>query len=125
MQYQQVQSWQGPFPPPDAIRSYEETLPGAFDRILKMAEEAQRAQRHSVFSAQELAAADTRRGQCLGAAITALAMVGAAVCAWIGQPWVAGGFLSVPVMAVAKALVDSRKRLEAPSNAETPDRPQG
>ena len=50
-----------------------------------------------------------RRGQWLGWGATILAMGGALFCTWIGSPWVAGVFLSVPVMAVAKALVDATK----------------
>ena len=38
---QQVQTWQSPYPPPEHIKEYEKILPGTFDRILKMAEQAQ------------------------------------------------------------------------------------
>jgi len=32
------QVWQGPLPPPSALKGYEEVLPGAANRIIKMAE---------------------------------------------------------------------------------------
>ncbi len=35
----QVASFSGPIPPPDVLKRYEEVLPGAAERILKMAEE--------------------------------------------------------------------------------------
>ena len=31
-------AWQGPLPPPRALQAYDEVIPGAADRILKMAE---------------------------------------------------------------------------------------
>lgn len=34
---QQVQQWQYPYPPPEDIKEYEAVLPGAFDRMMKMA----------------------------------------------------------------------------------------
>jgi uncharacterized membrane protein len=37
----QVQLWQGQFPPPDALERYEKLLPGAFNRMMVMAETAQ------------------------------------------------------------------------------------
>ena len=50
---QQVQHWQSPYPPPEHIKEYEAILPGTFDRIIKMAEEAQRAQIDSTRRAQD------------------------------------------------------------------------
>jgi uncharacterized membrane protein len=34
-------SYQGPLPPAEQVRSYEQVLPGSFDRILRMAERQQ------------------------------------------------------------------------------------
>lgn len=119
---QQMQSWQGPFPPPEAIKQYELVLPGTFDRMLKMAEEAQQAQVATTFRAQEFARLDTRRGHWLGFAATVVAMLGAILCAYLRQPWVAGLFLSVPVMSVAKALIES-KRAIAPAIVVQPAEP--
>lgn len=34
----QRSAWQGPVPPPDVLRQYDEAAPGAANRILKMAE---------------------------------------------------------------------------------------
>ena len=38
VEHTEVQVWQGQFPPPDAVEKYEAVLPGAFDRIVAMAE---------------------------------------------------------------------------------------
>ncbi|MYC29849.1 MAG: DUF2335 domain-containing protein [Chloroflexi bacterium] len=32
-------AWQGPLPPPGALQAYDDVIPGAADRILKMAED--------------------------------------------------------------------------------------
>ncbi|MEA3174031.1 MAG: putative rane protein [Gammaproteobacteria bacterium] len=102
------QVWQGPFPPPEAVAEYERVLPGCFNRLITMAEQAQTANTRSVERAQEFTRRDIRRGHILGAITTALAMVGCVVCVWLKQPWVAGLFLAVPVMAVARAFIEHR-----------------
>jgi uncharacterized membrane protein len=106
---QQAIHWQGPYPPPEAVERYEHVLPGTFDRLITMAEQLQTAQISQSAKALEYAHADTNRGQWLGFATTGFAMVGAIICAKIGEPWVAGLFLSVPVMAVARALIETTK----------------
>ena len=104
---QQVQFWQGQFPPPDAIERYERTLPGSFDRLISMAERAQAAQIDANNTAMSHQAADNRRGQILGFLVTVVAILGAIGCAFINQPIIGSLLVGVPVLAVAKALVDS------------------
>ena len=106
----QIQSWQGQFPPPDAIERYEAVSAGTFDRLITMAERQQRAMIEATAEARRFQRGDNQRGQCLGALVTVLAIIGAGVCAWLGEPWVAGALVGVPVLAVAKALVDSARR---------------
>jgi uncharacterized membrane protein len=98
-----------PYPPPDAVERYEALLPGAFDRIIAMAEQLQAAQIEQSRRALDHQNENSRRGHWLGFATTVLAVAGAGFCAWIGRNWVAAAFLSVPAMAVAKALVDAAK----------------
>jgi uncharacterized membrane protein len=107
MQIQQTQVWQGHLPPPEAIERYEALLPGAFDRLLKMAEKQQDGQIRNIEQAQLFTRDDTRWGQVLGAVISAFAMAGAVWCVHEKQPYVAALFLGVPVLAVAKALIES------------------
>jgi uncharacterized membrane protein len=106
----QVQVWQGQFPPPEAIREYENIQPGAFNRMITMAEEAQKAQISSLQRAQEYQRRDAKRGHLLGAAISLVAMGLSVYCAIHGQSVVAGLLLSVPVMAVARSLIEGVKR---------------
>jgi uncharacterized membrane protein len=118
---QQVQVWQGPYPPPEAVAAYERILPGTFNRILQMAERAQEGQIATLQRAQEFQRRDTKRGHVLGFIGLIVGMAGAAYCVALHQPYVAVAFLSVPVMAVAKALVDSAKR---PAGQASPAQPQ-
>lgn len=103
------QSWQGPYPPPEAIDRYEQALPGFFDRIVSMAERMEAAQIEQSARALEAQASAIKRGQWLGFAIGAVALVGAVVCAFLGEQWLAAAFVSVPVMGVATALVNSHR----------------
>ena len=58
-------TWSGPLPTPSDFRDYDETLPGAADRILQMAEQ-QQDHRHNIESgafatADKIVAGDSRR----------------------------------------------------------------
>jgi uncharacterized membrane protein len=105
----QQQLWHGPYPPPDAVERYEKVLPGTFDRFIRMAEELQRAQIDQSASALNAQIRAASRGHWLGFAATALALAGAVLCVIYDQPYVALAFLSVPVMAVARALINSAR----------------
>jgi len=105
--FAQQQLWQGQYPPPDAVERYEQTLPGAFNRIIVMAEQLQAAQIEINENAVDYAHRDTVRGHWLGFVLATLGMAGSLGALVLGSPWVAGLFLALPVMSVAKALVDS------------------
>jgi uncharacterized membrane protein len=123
-QMQQTVVWQGQFPPPEAMGNYEKILPGSFDRIISMAERLQAAQIEETRRAQEFMRDDTRRGHWLGFSAIVLAFIGAGFSMELQYPWVAGTFLSVSVMGVAKALIDSARPFTAskktPASSETP-----
>ena len=106
---QTLQVWQGQYPPPEAVEHYEKVLPGAFDRMIKMAEQLQAAQIDETRRAQTFAQADAKRGHWLGWSAAAFAMICAIASLAFGYPWVAAVFVSVPVMGVARALVESAK----------------
>lgn len=124
-QIQQVQVWQGQFPPPDAIERYVAVQPDSFHRILVMAEKSQDATVTANMRAMELQASDTRRGQYLGASVTIGAIVGAVILGALGQQWIAGLLVSVPVLSVANVLIDSEtaRRLANRKSAE-PEKPE-
>jgi uncharacterized membrane protein len=129
MQIQQTRIWQGQIPPPEAMAQFEQILPGSFDRILKMAEKQQEGQIQNINQAQRLAGNDVQRGHYLGFALSALAIVSASWFVHEHAQVIAGLCLGVPVLAVAKALIDSaRPGPGASSNiqpAQPPAAPQG
>jgi uncharacterized membrane protein len=123
---QEIQMWQAPFPPPQAVCEYEAILPGTWNRMLEMAEEAQAAEILTVRNAQEYFRRDTKRGHVLGIVAMLAAMSCAIYCVAMKQPWVAVAFLSVTVMAVAKSLVEtarSREPVSNPTDDTTPASP--
>lgn len=126
-QIQQVQVWQGQFPPPEAIERYVALQPDAFDRIIRMAEKGQDATIAASSQAMMLQATDTRRGQVLGFLVTAVAIAGAVALGIYGHAVVAGILVSVPVLSVANALIDSETarrlaaRQMATENTATPE----
>jgi Predicted membrane protein (DUF2335) len=103
----QLQAWQGQYPPPDAIERYEKVLPGSFDRMITMAEELQAAQIGESGRVVGYTNAASRRGHYLGAGTMVVAMGCALAALYLGNGWVAGAFLTLPVMGVAKSLGDS------------------
>ncbi len=120
----QTQVWQGQYPPPEAVERYERVSPGAFDRMIRMAEQLQAAQIENLRRAQEYLQTDTRRGHWLGWSVAILAMGGALGCLALGYPWVASLFLGIPVMAVAKALIESVKSKPELSALPPPQPPE-
>jgi len=103
----QLQAPNSQFPPPEAVRIYEQILPGAFDRIIQMAEKAQKDQADSVTFANQSLRKDIARGQYLGAGISLAALGCGMWCVLLNQAVFAGIFVSVSVMGVARALIES------------------
>jgi uncharacterized membrane protein len=99
--------WMAPFPPPQAVLKYEEALPGSWDRMLTMAEEAQSADIRNVEHTGEYVSRGFERGQVFGFIAMLVAMGAALCCVKLNEPWVAAAFLSVPVMAAARSFVGS------------------
>ena len=119
----QQQLWQGPYPPPEAVERYDKVHPGAFARILTMAENMQAAQIDQSKIALGNAHSDIRRGHWLGFSIGALALIGAVVIGLWGNAWLAAAFLAVPVMGLAKALVESTRQRVSENQIPTPSAP--
>jgi uncharacterized membrane protein len=105
-----MQFWQGQFPPPAAVESYERVLPGCFDRMMKMAEKQLENQAQQTTNALQFASNDTRRGHWLGFAGLVVAMIFAFICFWKGETTSGLAFLSVPVFTAVRALIESAKK---------------
>jgi uncharacterized membrane protein len=114
-----IQRWQGQFPPPEAVERYEKVLPGTFNRLIAMAETYQSAQIEETKRAQDYTQRDTRRGTWLGFLAMVAGIVGSVIMTVLHEPWVASLCLSVPVMGVAKALIDSARTKAADGAARS------
>ncbi len=68
-------SFSGPLPPPEDFAKYEEVLPGATDRILKMAEEQSEHRMYCEKKMVECNTSQSSRGQLIGALLVALCLI--------------------------------------------------
>ena len=112
---------QGPLPAPEDLTRYEDLLPGAAERIFRMAEIEQqhRHEQENKAISSELTTRDLlqatekariegvmrsdKRGQYLGAAVSILAIFGAIYTAE-NQPFVAAALIGLPILGIVKAL---------------------
>ncbi len=107
------QVWSGALPRPEDFARFNEVVPGAAERILTMAEAEQR---HRIDLERQIVPGNMnagRRGQWLGAAISVIALLLAAVTAMRGAPWqVSVALVGVPVLSVARSLVTALRNPE-------------
>jgi len=120
----QETQWSAPIPPPEAIRQYEETLRGAFDRILTMAEKEIAARHEQGAKMLENDArkieAEVRqnsnyhksiRSAQVYSLIFMLGCVGSATwCAHSGQPWVAGVIGGATLVQIVHAMLSTKDK---------------
>lgn len=111
------QSWKAPLPPPESLAAYERVLPGAADRVFRLAERTvgiqesraaviRTAVNGEVMVQTTLAEADRdalKRGQWLAAGISTLVSI-LSVVGMFATPWAAVGF-AVPLAQIASSLV--------------------
>lgn len=120
---QQSSSWQGPYPSPDAVERFEAILPGAFNRILTMAETAQDAEIRASSNAQKYLQSDVRRSNYLGAGISVLAVLCSTACALTDHTVAAVALVGIPVMAVARAFIKRGSDDTAADDNQAPPQP--
>lgn len=112
----------GPLPPPQVLQGYEDTLPGAAERILHMAEQEQK-HRHGFDD--ELGRSVTRqqeRGQIFAFLLGAGALGLAAFMVWSGHPGYAITTTIAAIGTLAASLI-YRRRAKSPTEeaGETSD----
>ena len=124
------QSWEGPLPPPGILKGYEETCPGAADRLIRMAEEqgehrrrmedwaldAQREGMRSEF-------AEARLGQVFAFAISALFLSCGTFAALHGQPWVGTIFGAFGIGGIVTTFIKGRTAAQSGDKAEDKQEP--
>ncbi len=111
--------YSGPIPPPESLEYYESVLPGAADRILRMAEENAKSLRETASRQLDIDSSveqnrhdETSKGQHFGLGATILAFSVTALALALGYPAVAGIISSATIVALAAVFVTGRARQE-------------
>jgi len=105
------QQWVGPLPPPEALSRFDAIVPNGAERIFKMAEDEQSHRIESENIGLIASIAEAKRGQVLGATISIISLLSAIISIYLGAHWAVTGLLvGVPIMGLAKAIVDSRSQ---------------
>lgn len=94
----QSQSFSGPLPPPDVLKKFDEVVPGAAERIIKMAEEQSAHRKDLERKVIESDIARSKWGQALGFFIAIAGLTVSAVIAIYGSS-IAGGIIGVGTLA--------------------------
>lgn len=102
------EAYKGPIPHPRHLQAYENTCPGASDRILKMAEASLQCQIDLAKSDQKDEALDRKLGMWLGFTTLVVLVLAALVCVYLGHVVFAGGFLGVGALGTVGRFVMGR-----------------
>ncbi|MEK7565052.1 MAG: DUF2335 domain-containing protein [Patescibacteria group bacterium] len=92
------QSFSGPLPPPDILRQFDEVVPGAAERIIKMAEDQSTHRRELEKKVIDSDITRSKWGQILGFIIAISGLVVSAIVAVYGSA-LAGGIIGVGTLA--------------------------
>jgi len=84
-----LQHFTGPLPPPEAFAKYEQTLKGAADRIISMAEKQQAHRQEIEKKIVKSDIINEKLGLVFGIIVALSAIGGGVYCAYIGQTWAA------------------------------------
>ncbi|PCJ98571.1 MAG: hypothetical protein COA45_07580 [Zetaproteobacteria bacterium] len=103
-------SHSGPLPPAEQFRLYEETCPGAGERILVWADNEQ-THRHAIDKKMSSAMVDeTTRGQLMGFVIMASLVLASFVCVFLDELLFAGLFLAGSSLGIVRKFIDGASR---------------
>lgn len=100
-----AEKFSGPIAHPVHLQMYEEIVPGAADRIIRMAEGSLSHSQQMEERALAADIEDTKAGRWFGF-VALICLIGAALfCAWIGQVWLAGMFIGAGALGTIGVLV--------------------
>ena len=98
--------WAGPLPPPSVLQAFDEVVENGAERIVRMAEKEQQHRINCESAELEASVKDFRRGQWLGAALTAACIAGTVYSVYIGvHPSVSIALVGIPIMAIIGKLI--------------------
>lgn len=98
----------GPLPDPDVLREYEQTLPGAAERVFVMAENEATYRHTATFRALEAEESITRRGQWCGLSLGIGGLLASLMSLYLGSAHVAGIIGGGTTLGLVTAFVGSR-----------------
>ncbi len=108
----EASAWMGPLPEPDTLRQYNEIVPGAAERILKMAEDQQKHHHNQDNRQLDMYStalrADSRRsnlGLLAGFVITLAGLGGGIFLVYAGHEWAGGAIAGLNLASVAGVFV--------------------
>ena len=112
-----VQAYSGPLPPPQAMQAYEETLPGAADRIMTMVEqrvlhESRMEQGALNMSRLDVSSSHQRSflGAVLGAMVAIVIVAGGAYMAYLGHAEAGAAVIGGTIVGMAGTFVYGTRR---------------
>src|SRR3989344_8200747 len=94
----QTQMFSGPLPPPEALKKFDEVVPGAAERIIKMAEEQSAHRKELEKKVIDSDIARSKWGQVLGFVIAIAGLAVSAIIVVYGNA-IAGGIIGVGTLA--------------------------
>ena len=123
MAIERSSSFRGPLPPPDILEGYEKILPGASERILKMAE---KQQDHRICMEATIIGSQTKqsgRGQKIGAFLAFFFGLIAFFLGYFGHDVLAGTIGSTTIISLAVIFVLNKEpnQEENPKESEKKD----
>ena len=104
-----VTAWQGPIPPADMAERYEKIHPGAFRRMLKLAEDESAHRRIVEKTAQGEYHKSVRVGMTCAFVLTIMAFICATVCACLGHTTAAVAFVGATVVNLAATFIGRKQ----------------
>jgi len=104
-----IAQFRGPLPPPAVLERYDRLLPGAAERILRMAEEEQTAGRDLATEVVRATATETRRGQYLAFAAVWAALRVTAYLGYLGHAFAASVVGGTTVVGLATVFAIGRR----------------
>jgi uncharacterized membrane protein len=72
----QMEQWQGPLPPPEKLKAFNDAFPGCAERIVAMTESQSKHRQEMEKAVVTGNLAMARRGQFIGGALAGLALLG-------------------------------------------------
>lgn len=108
-------SFKGPLPLPSIMAGYDRVVPGAAERILRMAEESVTFQQKIAMAALSALSSDTRRGQWFAFLIATLALITGGVAVLVGHPFAGATIVSTTLAGGVGTFVFIRRKGETPT----------